>query len=49
LLTGAVETTSRQGWKKALLVYLSRLQAFYEQRQEVEKASKTKQKILLIQ
>jgi len=49
LLTGAVETTSRQGWKKALLVYLNHLQAFYEQRQEVEKASKTKQKILLIQ
>ena len=49
LLTGAVETTSRQGWKKALLVYLSRLQAFYEQRQEGEKASKVKQRILLIQ
>jgi len=49
LLTGAVETTSRQGWKKALLVYLNRFQAFYEQRQEGEKASKIKQRILLIQ
>ena len=49
LLNGAVETASRQGWKKALLVYLNRLQAFYEQRQEGEKADKIKQKILLIQ
>jgi len=49
LLNGAVETASRQGWKKALLVYLNRLQAYYEQRQEVEKAYKIKQKILLIQ
>jgi len=49
LLTGAVETASRQGWKKALLVYLNRLQAFYEQRREGEKADKIKQRILLIQ
>ncbi len=49
LLNGAVEAASRQGWKKALLVYLNRLQAFYEQRQESEKADKIKQKILLIQ
>jgi len=49
LLNGAVETASRQGWKKALLVYLNRLQAFYEQRQKGEKADKIKQKILLIQ
>ncbi|MCX5828074.1 MAG: hypothetical protein NTV58_08755, partial [Deltaproteobacteria bacterium] len=49
LLNGAVETASRQGWKKALLVYLDRLQAFYVQRQEGEKADKIKQRILLIQ
>ncbi|MCK9196911.1 MAG: hypothetical protein M0P16_08015 [Syntrophales bacterium] len=49
LLNGAVETASRQGWKKALLVYLNRLQAFYMQRQEGEKADKIKQRILLIQ
>jgi len=49
LLTGAVETASRQGWKKALLVYLNRLQAFYEQQREGVKAYKTKQRILLIQ
>jgi hypothetical protein len=49
LLNGAVETASRQGWKKALLVYLNRLQAFYEQRQDGEKADKIKQRILLIQ
>jgi hypothetical protein len=48
LLNGAVETASRQGWKKALLVYLERLQAFHLQRQEGEKADKIKQKILLI-
>jgi hypothetical protein len=49
LLNGAVETASRQGWKKTLLVYLDRLQAFYVQRQESEKAGKIKQRILLIQ
>jgi hypothetical protein len=49
LLKGAVETSSRQGWKKALLVYLERLQAFYEQRREGEKANKIKQKLLLLQ
>jgi len=49
LLNGAVEIASRQGWKKALLVYLDRLQAFYVQRQEGEKADKIKQRILLIQ
>lgn len=49
LLYGAVETASRQGWKKALLVYLERLQAFHVQRREGEKADKIKQKILLIQ
>jgi hypothetical protein len=49
LLNGAVETASRQGWKKALLVYLERLHAFYRERQEGEKADKIKQRILLIQ
>jgi hypothetical protein len=49
LLYGAVETASRQGWKKAVLVYLERLQTFYEQRREGEKADKIKQRIMLIQ
>ncbi|MDQ1277396.1 MAG: hypothetical protein QG555_436 [Thermodesulfobacteriota bacterium] len=49
LLNGAVETASRQGWKKALLVYLERLHAFYMERREGEKADKIKQRILLIQ
>lgn len=49
LLSGAVETASRQGWKKALLIYLERLHAFHIQRQEGEKADKIKQKILLLQ
>lgn len=49
LLNGAVETASRQGWKKALLIYLERLHAFHVQRQEGEKADKIKQKILLLQ
>jgi len=49
LLNGAVETASRQGWKKALLVYLEHLQAFLIQHQEGEKADKIKQRILLIQ
>jgi len=49
LLNEAVETASRQGWKKALLVYLERLQTFHVQRQEGEKADKIKQRILLIQ
>jgi hypothetical protein len=49
LLNGAVETASRQGWKKALLVYLERLHAFYMECREGEKADKIKQRILLIQ
>ena len=49
LLSGAAETASRQGWKRALLVYLGRLQIFYEQRQEGAKADKIRQRILLIQ
>lgn len=49
LLNGAVETASRQGWKKALLVYLHRLQVFYETKREEEKADKIKEKIKLIQ
>jgi hypothetical protein len=49
LLNGAVETASRQGWEKALLVYLERLHAFYVERREGEKADKIKQRILLLQ
>jgi hypothetical protein len=49
LLEGAVETAARQGWKKALLIYLERLQAFHAQRHEVEKADIVKRRILLLQ
>ena len=49
MLLSAQETASRQGWKKALLVYLNRLGVYYENRREFEKAKKIKEKIRLIQ
>jgi len=49
ILSEAVATASRQGWKKALLIYLHRLQLFYETRQELEKANKIIEKIKFIQ
>ncbi|MBN1614600.1 MAG: hypothetical protein JW950_09065 [Deltaproteobacteria bacterium] len=38
LLNTAIETASSRGWKRALLVYLERLQSLYESRMDTEQA-----------
>jgi len=49
LLGEAVATASRQGWKRALLVYLDRQQRYYEAQQENAKAAQIRERIRLIQ
>jgi hypothetical protein len=44
----AVDTASKNGWKKALLVYLVKIQSFYENKKELEKAANTQKRIELI-
>lgn len=44
----AIDTASRNGWKKALLAYLEKLQAFYESKMDSEKAATIRKKIELI-
>ncbi len=44
----AIDTASRNGWKKAVLSYLNKLRAFYEKKGETEKAAATKRKIELL-
>jgi len=48
LLQTAVETASRNGWKRALLAWLKRLGAFYEASGEAAKAASVRQRIDLI-
>jgi hypothetical protein len=48
LLRTAVETASRNGWKRALLAWLKRLGAFYEASGEAAKAAAIRQRIDLI-
>ncbi len=49
ILQDAMEIASRRGWKKALLVYLNRLQIFYEGRQEHGKSRIIGERMKLIQ
>ena len=44
----AIDAASYNGWKKALLVYLGRLQAFYEKKKEPEKAANIEQRINIL-
>ena len=44
----AIDTASRNGWKKALLAYLEKLQSFYESKMDSEKAATIRKKIELI-
>jgi len=44
----AIDTASRNGWKKALIVYLEKLQFYYDQRNDKEKATAIKNKLDLI-
>lgn len=48
LLQRAIATASVEGWKKALLAYLARLQAYYAGKQETSKALAIEQRINLI-
>ena len=48
ILRTAVETASQNGWKRALIAWLERLQAFYEAAGETAKASPVRQRIDLI-
>ena len=48
LLNKAVATASAEGWKKALIAYLARLQAFYAAHQEGAKARDIEQRLKLI-
>jgi hypothetical protein len=48
VLNIAIETASRNGWKKALLVYLEKLRLLYEAKGIHEKARKIQQQIQLI-
>ncbi len=48
LMMKALDTASRQGWKKAVLVYLKRLQAYYEGKKELSKAQAIGQRLDLI-
>ncbi len=41
LLKGALEEASRNGWKRAVLAYLERLQALYKKQGNAEQAEKT--------
>lgn len=48
ILNIAVEISSRNGWRKPLIVYLEKLKSFYEAKQDQEKARKIQQRIQLI-
>jgi hypothetical protein len=48
ILKAAVETASRNGWKKALLVWLERLRAFHEAAGDGAKAAAVRQRIDLM-
>jgi hypothetical protein len=48
ILKIAIDTASHNGWKRALLVYLDKLQSFYEMKKETQKAANIEQKIQLI-
>ena len=48
LLTDAVATASRNGWKQAVLVYLERLAVFYAQKGQAHRAATVRERIRLI-
>lgn len=48
ILQIAIDAASYNGWKKALLVYLGRLQAFYEKMKAPEKAANIEQRINIL-
>ena len=48
VLKKAIDVASAQGWKKPLLVYLDRLQSYYEGKKDTDKATGIQQRIKLI-
>ncbi|MDD5711167.1 MAG: hypothetical protein PHY31_00230 [Smithellaceae bacterium] len=48
VLKTAVATASRQGWRKPLLAYMERLQKFYADHAQMEKAENMRQRLELI-
>lgn len=48
ILKAAADTASENGWKKALVAYLEKLQSFYEAEKEMEKAANVQRRIQLI-
>jgi hypothetical protein len=44
----AIDAASHNGWKRALLVYLGKLQSFYDKINEPEKAAKIEQRIQIL-
>ncbi|HET6460987.1 MAG TPA: hypothetical protein VFG29_09390 [Syntrophales bacterium] len=45
----AIDTASQNGWKKALLAYMGRLQIFYEKNNKPDKAAVVREKMKLIE
>ncbi len=45
LLNGAIETASRQGWKKPLLAYLKRIERYYDSAKEMNKAADARKRL----
>lgn len=48
VLQSAIATASAEGWKKALVAYMSRLKAYYEGKQESSKALAIEQRLNII-
>lgn len=48
VLKTAIDTASKNGWKKALLVYLERLHSFYEKQGQTDQAAAVSKRIDLI-
>jgi hypothetical protein len=48
ILKTAIDTASSNGWKKALIVYLQQLQAFYETQKDTSRADKIRKTIQVL-
>jgi len=48
ILTSAVDLAAVNGWRKPLLIYLDRLESFYQERNETVKAEKIRLKVELL-
>ncbi|MGC9975230.1 MAG: hypothetical protein ABSC57_00730, partial [Syntrophales bacterium] len=47
-LTLAIDVASQNGWKKALLAYLAKLQSYYEMNNKPDKAAHVAERIQLL-